>query len=256
MHSARVIPHERIEYRGWTVEVQRKAFRRSISIILRPHKPVIVRAARLTPLRTILEFVDTRAEWIEKHLAAFREQEKTLPARTLNEGDVYPFRGRALRLKAVLTPLNQVFVSAVDDELRVHLPATLYRERAGDLSFARPMLRDFYRREGARFLKERAAHWAALTGLRPSSVGVREARTRWGSCNRHGRVSLNWRLMVFRPEVIDYVIVHELSHLRHLDHSKNFWGLVESILPESATLAREIRDQHRLSDFLAVEPGR
>jgi hypothetical protein len=243
---------EQIQYRAWTIEVQRKAFRRSISIVLRPGRPIQVRAAMLTPLRTICEFIESRHLWITKNLTKFQEQEKDLPQLKLESGGKYPFFGRMLELKPVPTQLNRVFISATDEHLLLHLPENLYREKAVDLTFAHEAIRNFYRRETAKDLKARAEHWARETGLQPTKISVREARTRWGSCNPRGHISLNWRLGVYRPEVIDYVIVHELSHLKHMNHSKHFWDLVERLIPGSQVLAKEIKDSHRLSDFLEV----
>lgn len=111
-------------------------------------------------------------------------------------------------------------------------------------------MRKFFERAGEEHLRKRVAHWAEETGLRPSRVKIKETKSRWGSCSPDGVVALNWRLVVYRPEIVDSVVVHELCHLKHMNHSKKFWSLVESFLPESPKLTREIRDQYRVSDFL------
>lgn len=207
-------------------------------------------AARSTPLRTILEFLESRRGWVEKKLDAFARQERELPPRRLTEGAAYPFMGEDLVLKAVPTPLNSIFVSRAGGELLVHLPRLLYAQRGTDLSFARQALREFYRQKGSDFLRERAAEWSSATGLVPSKIRIKETKTRWGSCSPDRVIALNWRLIVYRPDLIDGVIVHELSHLKHMNHSRRFWDLVESILPASPELTREIRERHRLGDFL------
>jgi len=73
--------------------------------------------------------------------------------------------------------------------------------------------------------------WAERLGLRVSAVSVRDQRTRWGSCGRNGRVCLNWRLLLMPEWVRDYVLVHELMHLKRLDHSPRFWALVADACP-------------------------
>lgn len=83
--------------------------------------------------------------------------------------------------------------------------------------------------------------WAGQMGLRPSKLRLSGAKTRWGSASSKGVVSLHWRLMHFRPEVIDYVIVHELAHLRHMDHSPRFWALVEAYVPDYKRLRVELK---------------
>jgi predicted metal-dependent hydrolase len=87
-------------------------------------------------------------------------------------------------------------------------------------------------RARARLELPRLLHeWAARLGLTVAAVSVRDQRTRWGSCGRNGRICLNWRLVLMPEWVRDYVLVHELMHLKRLDHSRRFWALVESAYP-------------------------
>lgn len=81
---------------------------------------------------------------------------------------------------------------------------------------------------------QRLNHFAPLLGVRYTQLRLSNARTRWGSANSRGHIALNWRLIHLAPELIDYVVVHELSHLRHMNHSPAFWATVASILPDHA----------------------
>lgn len=246
---------ERIDYRGWAVEVQRKAFRRSISIVLKPGKPVQVRVSMGTTLHAILQFLASREQWIEKHLKNFEETEKELPKRQLEVGTSYPFLGRMLPLRVGFTPLEKIFFAADEESLVLYLPKKWHRPDLKEVPFAHGALREFYRQSAEKHLKSRVLHWVNETGLRPRSLHLKEAKTRWGSCHPDGKVTLNWRLMVFRPEVVDYVIVHELCHLKEMNHSKRFWSLVEGFYPGTKTCIREIREQHRHADFLEKIPS-
>jgi predicted metal-dependent hydrolase len=80
------------------------------------------------------------------------------------------------------------------------------------------------------------------TGLRYSSVTIRQQKTRWGSCSSRGSISLNARLLFLPPELVTYVLIHELCHTRHLNHSPRFWRLVESYLPDYRQSDRQLRD--------------
>lgn len=82
------------------------------------------------------------------------------------------------------------------------------------------------------YFPKRAAYFAAITGGNYQRITIRDQKTRWGSCSANGTLSFNWRLMLAPPAVLDYVVVHELCHLTHMNHSKAFWSLVESACPD------------------------
>ncbi|GMQ76142.1 MAG: SprT family zinc-dependent metalloprotease [Gammaproteobacteria bacterium] len=98
----------------------------------------------------------------------------------------------------------------------------------------RPLVEAWYRREAKRRLPARLAPYARTLGVTPARISIRAQRTRWGSCSSRGTICLNWRLLLLPAELCDYILVHELCHLRHLDHSARFWGLVGSVIPDYA----------------------
>ena len=89
----------------------------------------------------------------------------------------------------------------------------------------------WYRREARWLLEEAVAREAARLGLSYARIAVRDQRTRWGSCSTRGTLSFNWRLVLAPPEILDYVVVHELLHLREPNHSPAFWGLLDQHRP-------------------------
>ena len=106
----------------------------------------------------------------------------------------------------------------------------------------RSLLCDWYRRQARDHRELRLRLLAPRLSVQPSSISIRAQKTRWGSCSSRGVISLNWRLMLVPGHLADYVLVHELCHLRHLDHSPAFWSLVASVLPEHRRLRAELRD--------------
>lgn len=98
----------------------------------------------------------------------------------------------------------------------------------------RALVEAWYRREAKHCLPARMAPYARMLDVEPRRVSVRGQRTRWGSCSSRGTICLNWRLLLLPSDLCDYILVHELCHLRHLDHSAKFWGLVESVFPDYA----------------------
>ena len=81
-------------------------------------------------------------------------------------------------------------------------------------------------------LARASTNYAGLVGRSYSALALRDARSRWGSCSATGTISLNWRLVHFGPAVIDYVVAHELAHLREMNHSEAFWAVVRSVVPD------------------------
>ena len=96
----------------------------------------------------------------------------------------------------------------------------------------RPAIEAWYRRAAATHAAARLAHFAPQVGRSARKLVIRAQRTRWGSCSARGTISLNWRLMLAPPDILDYVVVHELCHSKEMNHSRAFWERVETILPD------------------------
>lgn len=95
----------------------------------------------------------------------------------------------------------------------------------------RTILESWYRQQAWLYLPPRLRQLAEEVGVQPTRVTIRSQKTRWGSCSTRGTISLNWRLMLVPSVLADYVLVHELCHLRHLDHSPRFWALLSTLIP-------------------------
>jgi predicted metal-dependent hydrolase len=94
-----------------------------------------------------------------------------------------------------------------------------------------PILESWYRNQAWLYLPLRLRQLAEQLDVQPSRITIRSQKTRWGSCSAYGTISLNWRLMLLPSVLTDYVLVHELCHLRHLDHSPRFWSLLSTLVP-------------------------
>lgn len=106
---------------------------------------------------------------------------------------------------------------------------------------AEELYEKYLRHVAKKYLIQRGSELSAKFGFSVKRFSVRGQKTRWGSCSRRGNISLNYNLLKFRKEVIDYVIVHELCHLRQLNHSRKFWNEVAQILPQYKSLKKELK---------------
>lgn len=93
-------------------------------------------------------------------------------------------------------------------------------------------------------LNERAHYFANKLNIQPSAVGINNNKTRWGSCDTRRQISLNWRTIMLQPNLFDYIIVHEYCHLLEFNHTKNFWAVVETILPDWRTLRKHLKQMN------------
>jgi predicted metal-dependent hydrolase len=195
-------------------------------------------SARVTipPHGTLAEarrFVERNLPWLEIQL----QRQATLPARPTPWmiGTQILLRGERVGLEPGDNAQNGQIRFGTED-LRVSDPT-------GDL---RPAVERHLWRLAARELPARVLQLAALNGLTVQRVSVRNQRSRWGSCSRRGTISLNWRLIQTPPEVRDYIVLHELMHLRQMNHSHRFWREVQQVCPGFAAAERWLKDHTAL----------
>lgn len=167
-------------------------------------------------LSTAREFVEKNLGWLERQFQRLDSRPKT-PNEWKLGTEIY-LRGERVKIE-----LEQVGQIRFGPEL-LQLP-----DLSKDL---RPAIQKHLRKLAARELPGRVMELAALHGIEISRVSVRNQRSRWGSCSRRGTISLNWRLIQTPPSVCDYIILHELAHRRHMNHSASFWQEVQRLCPD------------------------
>lgn len=214
--------------------------RRTIGFQVGP-QGLSVRAPLRTPLYVVDAALQEKSAWIVRKLqeAATRPHPQHPVAMRWADGMELPYLGRSVMLRMDRRqPRSAAPIwDAATDTLWLPLGAD-----AAPAQLQRAMQR-WMQEQALALFRQRLAHFAPLLGVRWSSLRLSNARTRWGSAKSDGTVRLHWRLLQFRPEVIDYVVVHELSHLRVMDHSPAFWAIVESVLPAYAALRRELKQE-------------
>lgn len=99
-----------------------------------------------------------------------------------------------------------------------------------------------YRNSARDIFTKRVEYYHSVTGGKYTSITIRDQKSRWGSCSSRGTLSFNYRLLFAPPKVLDYVVVHELCHLTHMNHSKNFWNMVASVMPEYKTYKNWLKE--------------
>ena len=206
--------------------------RRHVHILVNDEGTVEVRAPWRFGLRKAREVLRKNTAWVLKTRDAVRERLAQRPR--LVTGVRLPLLDGSLQLDVRPQAQMDLFASARKRQGRVERRGTVLRVSTASLGEGelRGLIEHWYRREAAAHLAGRVEHYSPRLGVRPSRVTIRGQRSRWGSCSGKGTVSLNWRLMMVPGALADYVVVHELCHLRHMNHSPRFWAMVGGIIPD------------------------
>lgn len=164
-----------------------------------------------------------KRRWILDKLARYGKVHLLHAERELRSGDSIPFLGRQLKLVKLNNPKIADSVKLEENRLLVNLDA-----RNGRLNLT---LEAWYRHQAERLIKQRTSELCRRLGVTHGRLTIRGTKTRWGSCSQKGNLNFNWKLMMVPEPVIDYVVIHELAHLKEMNHSKKFWSLVAEHCP-------------------------
>jgi predicted metal-dependent hydrolase len=205
---------------------------------------LVVSAPKWVPLREVDAAVMEKSNWIIKKLGETRERHERLNAKRIEwrDGVTIPFLGAPLTV--VLDPRHAF--GARGAELHTHLQGLRLQvalPHAATPEQIRDAVQAWLMGQARRLFTERLDHFAPQLQVRWRKLSLSNAGTRWGSARIDGSIRLNWRLIHFRPAVIDYVVVHELSHLRVMDHSPRFWDTVRAVVPDYAFLRGQLKDE-------------
>jgi predicted metal-dependent hydrolase len=218
----------------------RRARRRTIGFQI-DDNGLTVSAPRWVSLKDIESAIEEKQRWIRAKLDEWStlRQRRPVASMHLRDGGSLPFLGRHLtiRLDAEDGAARAAIACASESELRLAL------DPASGEDQVRAAVQEWMKGEARRILGERIELLAQRGGVRPLGWRLSSARTRWGSCNEDGRIWLNWRLLFYPIEVIDYVVAHELAHLAELNHGPRFWQEVARLLPDFEAARARIKDE-------------
>lgn len=157
-----------------------------------------------------------------------RSSRKTLSIEVNREGRVLvraPIRYPKGQIEAFLAQKEGWIIE------KIRLQKERSKTKAARAELTEPQ-KQFYREKAREVLTRRVRYYADVMGVGYGRIAIREQKTRWGSCSASGNLNFNWKLILMPPGVLDYVVVHELAHRREMNHSRKFWELVESYMPD------------------------
>ena len=223
--------------------------RRTIGFSVGPDG-LVVSAPKWVSLADVHSALLEKAPWIVRKLGETRARHERLVSSRIDwkDGAVIPFLGESMRV--VLDPSHafgrasavlQDNAAAPAGDPRLSLRLGLPQRASADQ--IRDAVQAWLMRQARRVFIERLDHFAPALQVTWRKLSLSSAGTRWGSARSDGSIRLNWRLIHFRAKVIDYVVVHELSHLRVMDHSPRFWDTVRAVVPDYAELRTQLKNE-------------
>ena len=207
--------------------------RRTIALEVTPAATLIVRAPLRASAAYIEEIIQKKSSWILRKMDEMKQRPLS-PCHEYAEGELFLFLGRSYPLHIVEN--GSITIERSD---RLNVSRTLMPD-------IRNQLKHWYREEARKEIQARCMWFSLKTGHVPATIRITDARQRWGSCTHKGGLNFSWRLIQAPPEIVDYVVVHELVHIDQPDHSKKFWAKVRKIMPDYERRRNWLKDNEWL----------
>ena len=215
---------EIIQGKGFQAQVIRTDRRKTATV-----KVVEGQVSVVVPQRTskakVDELIAKKTRWIREKLLLQREHHPPKRKEYVS-GECFTYLGRNYRLKIDSSSTKSVKLK--NGQLVIEVPPSVQKRD----QYVHTALEEWYREHALEKFREKVERYAKQVGVNPSSVGIKTFSGRWGSCNSKGHLEFNWKIILAPNRIVAYVVVHELCHLHHHDHSPEFWKCVERMFPD------------------------
>lgn len=209
--------------------VKRSGRRKTVSLFVDPVEGIFLRAPRRTSIKTLKKLIHSRAVWILNKQRLIKESFEKSPPKEFINGESFLYLGRRMRLKTIKNK-RKSGVSVYGGRLKVNITE---RTNSKDyVKIVRDLLVNWYRKHANKIISKRVEVYSRKLGIKIPEVILANQTKRWGSCSKNGRIRFNWHIIMAPVSLIDYVVAHELCHLRFNNHSRDFWKLLGSIMPD------------------------
>lgn len=194
-----------------------------------------------TNYKRVREFVLSKKEWIVINLEKHKAMQAQLPVKSYLSGEEYFLCGKKYLLKIIACDGFTPSVKLEKDELKVYLPDNTPPDSQSNI--IKDLLEKWYKNQARKIFLEKLAYYSKVMGLEYNQVRIKNQKTRWGSCSSKGNINLNWRVVMAPEEVINYLVIHELAHLKYMNHSTDFWNLVKKYCPDYVQWKKWLREK-------------
>ena len=208
---------------GFSVNVIKSKRRKTMALKV-SRTDVSIHIPATLPIAMVKTFIEQKTSWIQQKLQ--QQSQRQLPERQFTDNELFFFLGESYSLRLIQKNTTPLVAKTQQ-----------YIEFCGRLNrLSKKSIRNslilWYKQQAEQFLNSRTTWFANKIGLTPKSITVKTYKARWGSCTNKAEIQYNWKLIQAPPDIIDYVIIHELCHIQHHNHSPTFWQLVEKHYPD------------------------
>jgi len=208
--------------------------RKSIALVVNSDGELIVRAPYYSDTATIMGFVEEKQNWLQRQCLAVMEAKSKFCQITMSEGDIVKFLGEDYTIN--LCDVDNIILFGT----YIKVP----------FAYSCQQLAAWLKHKALALIQKRVTYYATVMGVMPKKVKISGARKRWGSCSFSNNINLAWHLIMCPPAVIDYVVVHELSHITNKSHDGVFWQRVAGILPNYRDQEKWLKTNRKLMEVL------
>ena len=214
----------------FSYSIRRSTRTKNVRLVVTFNKVEVVAPLQVSESR-ILRFVQSKQDWVLAALAkiAIKNQAAEIPPLIFTDGVAIPYQGYNYLLSLQTTNLKRIKIT-FDKQFIAHIPQTLSAEEQPNA--LKNALIVWIKKQAKQQVEEIIKQHSPRYGLLPRSLTIKRQKSRWGSCGIHDDIHINWLLMSAPPSVLEYVVVHELCHLKVRNHSSDFWNLVAQHLPD------------------------
>jgi len=210
--------------------------RKTIVIRIEPLEKILVDSPVGLSENYIKEKVKSKGKWIIKKLLAFKETGYLPSGKEFKDGENFLYLGKNYLFNVILdTSIVRPEIRLSEDKISVISPSK-------DYATLRTAMEKWYKKEAEKNVLKRIEYYKSQLRVNPGEIKIKEQKRRWGSCTSKGSIYFNWRIIMAPIAVFDYILVHEMSHLIHANHSPRFWKLVESIIPNYKDRKKWLKD--------------
>lgn len=200
--------------------------RKTIEISVEPPEAITVVSPPDTPEHVIIEKTKSKAEWIVQKLYSFKDMQYQKINREFVNGESFMYLGRNYSLQIIVDP------NIKKPEVKLYRSKFYVTAPNKDTEAIEKVMEQWYRQKTKEKVEKRVRYYQRFFNMNPTDIKVKEQQKRWGSCTSKNELLFNWRCVMARSDAVDYIVVHEMCHLYHKNHSKEFWELLGSVMPD------------------------